>query len=694
MSDKKKPDLSLAGKARKFGVPLGTLKKVYKRGVAAWNSGHRPGTTPQQWGHARINSYLRKGKTYHTADKDLHEDINKLFERLTFDPANEKEIAAADEIRQKIRQNPTSDMSPEQIERKVWQETGVWVTPSGKSVIEIPDDEATYTPGSGKAKDLISHKKLTDRHPNIFNNMTANIGTPLSADDYNKKVNSPSGVEQGSYRPGWFDGKNNTYTPPHITLSGTASSLANVAAHELQHRLGDFLKVRDFEGGVAASDSQKDFDAYWNNPGEELARLTGIRRPLGPQERRDRFPGDDRRRANDKTLAVQPESPDTPHGGQVKSAPPPAKTTTTSPPTGSGSDFASDFIKRLEQQRQRQKINERLLREMQLVGTDEYRDYALAMTPGQDQEIQDAFPPEVYGYSVPQTTLESEATETSGGDDAAGYKVDRNFGVSFKQLRKKLKEEPQVEEDESEEEIEDEEELEDDGVEDGIDFTPSLKTRKIKNVKGNQYAGDSVSGFPVLGLSEAVDYHHQNNLSLIENVYRPGSEMFFAMILEAKRLYSEGLYTPKDEYDQDLLESDIGEVAEFEDEQVLLDYPYEEDMEECWKGYTQKGMKKKGDKIVPNCVPMEEENDPTKGKGIGKPFRSRGGGAVYVRNEKGNVVKVNFSQSGMKKRINEPARVKSFVARHNCYGNKDKTSASYWACRWPRYFSDSGQKWW
>jgi hypothetical protein len=170
--------------------------------------------------------------------------------------------------------------------------------------------------------------------------------------------------------------------------------------------------------------------------------------------------------------------------------------------------------------------------------------------------------------------------------------------------------------------------------------------------------------------------------------------MFFAMIFEAKRLYSEGLYTPKDEYEQDLLESDIGEVAEFEGEEVLLDYPYEEDMEECWKGYTQKGMKKKGDKMVPNCVPMEEENDPTKGKGIGKPFRSRGGGAVYVRNEKGNVIKVNFSQSGMKKRINEPARVKSFVARHNCYGNKDKTSASYWACRWPRYFSDSGQKWW
>lgn len=63
----------LAAKANKSGVSLSTLRKVYRRGVAAWNSGHRPGTTPQQWGMARVNSYITKGKTYHTADKDLRE---------------------------------------------------------------------------------------------------------------------------------------------------------------------------------------------------------------------------------------------------------------------------------------------------------------------------------------------------------------------------------------------------------------------------------------------------------------------------------------------------------------------------------------------------------------------------------------------------------------------------------------------
>ena len=67
-------DAGLAAKAEKSGVSIGTLRKVYKRGVAAWNSGHRPGTTPQQWGMARVNSYITKGKgTYHGADKDLRE---------------------------------------------------------------------------------------------------------------------------------------------------------------------------------------------------------------------------------------------------------------------------------------------------------------------------------------------------------------------------------------------------------------------------------------------------------------------------------------------------------------------------------------------------------------------------------------------------------------------------------------------
>ena len=62
----------LAAKAKKSGISLSTLRKVYNRGMAAWRGGHRPGTTPQQWGMARVNSYITKGKgTYYGADSDL-----------------------------------------------------------------------------------------------------------------------------------------------------------------------------------------------------------------------------------------------------------------------------------------------------------------------------------------------------------------------------------------------------------------------------------------------------------------------------------------------------------------------------------------------------------------------------------------------------------------------------------------------
>ena len=57
----------LVKKSKQTGVPYGILKKSYDRGMAAWKTGHRPGTTPQQWAFARVNSMLTGGK----ADPDL-----------------------------------------------------------------------------------------------------------------------------------------------------------------------------------------------------------------------------------------------------------------------------------------------------------------------------------------------------------------------------------------------------------------------------------------------------------------------------------------------------------------------------------------------------------------------------------------------------------------------------------------------
>jgi hypothetical protein len=62
---------ALKNKAEKSGVSYSILKKVYDRGIAAWRTGHRPGTTPQQWALARVNSFLTGGTTQKTTDKDL-----------------------------------------------------------------------------------------------------------------------------------------------------------------------------------------------------------------------------------------------------------------------------------------------------------------------------------------------------------------------------------------------------------------------------------------------------------------------------------------------------------------------------------------------------------------------------------------------------------------------------------------------
>ena len=62
----------LKNKAKKSGMPYGILKKVYDRGMAAYKTGHRPGTTAQQWAFARVNSFVTKSKgTWGGADKDL-----------------------------------------------------------------------------------------------------------------------------------------------------------------------------------------------------------------------------------------------------------------------------------------------------------------------------------------------------------------------------------------------------------------------------------------------------------------------------------------------------------------------------------------------------------------------------------------------------------------------------------------------
>jgi hypothetical protein len=141
--------------------------------------------------------------------------------------------------------------------------------------------------------------------------------------------------------------------------------------------------------------------------------------------------------------------------------------------------------------------------------------------------------------------------------------------------------------------------------------------------------------------------------------------------------------------------------------------------ERCWKGYTQKGMKTMFGKRYPNCVKkesVEEETNETlyedkygsveetnfvvgdllteaeyQGRKVqlgkimqGDVKKSK----VYVKNDKGKVVKVNFGFGGksakgkiMRIKKDNPERRKNFRARHNCDNPGPRWKPRYWACR-------------
>lgn len=106
----------------------------------------------------------------------------------------------------------------------------------------------------------------------------------------------------------------------------------------------------------------------------------------------------------------------------------------------------------------------------------------------------------------------------------------------------------------------------------------------------------------------------------------------------------------------------------------------------CWKKYKQLGMKKKDGEEVPNCIPEEVDEATYQGKEVplNKPMMDPDGPKkrkVYVKNEKGNIVKVTFGQKGVKIKKDNPERRKSFRARHNCEEPGPTDKAKYWSCK-------------
>lgn len=70
---------SLQQKARATGIPLKIIREVYDKGVAAWRTGHRPGATKEQWGYARVHSFIMLGCTAFTADRYLVKNAIKTM---------------------------------------------------------------------------------------------------------------------------------------------------------------------------------------------------------------------------------------------------------------------------------------------------------------------------------------------------------------------------------------------------------------------------------------------------------------------------------------------------------------------------------------------------------------------------------------------------------------------------------------
>ena len=74
--DDEKIETALKNKVEETGVPIEFLRIVMRRGMAAWKTGHRPGATEQQWGYARVNSFLTKQPgTWGDADSDVAKEV-------------------------------------------------------------------------------------------------------------------------------------------------------------------------------------------------------------------------------------------------------------------------------------------------------------------------------------------------------------------------------------------------------------------------------------------------------------------------------------------------------------------------------------------------------------------------------------------------------------------------------------------
>lgn len=289
-------------------------------------------------------------------------------------------------------------------------------------------------------------------------------------------------------------------------------------------------------------------------------------------------------------------------------------------------------------------------------------------------------------------------------------------------------------------------------------------------------------------LNESITYHLDNNIPLIENVYRPGSYKHMDLIREAREMWERGSLN-LDGFDSFLFENtSLGTFGEYNGLKVPLDLPIlaEQGSDTSWENgegekitlqdilVMTKDIPKKDyptDKLAdvvlgwdgnpeeldrveqvevseqyPILIMVNEVGEiqwildgnhraqralgsnmktipaklikPSdldakakkvllgivdgideveyKGRDVKLNKPKRGGSKkfyVYVRKPNGGIKKVSFGDTtGLSVKLNDPKARKSFAARHDCANKKDRTKASYWSCRLPRYASLLGLK--
>jgi hypothetical protein len=200
-----------------------------------------------------------------------------------------------------------------------------------------------------------------------------------------------------------------------------------------------------------------------------------------------------------------------------------------------------------------------------------------------------------------------------------------------------------------------------------------MDLKKIIKEVLEQYSESTLILKENVEVSESLQYHIDNKMTLTNNVFRMYSEKYFDLVNEVRDLYNEGKIDLNEE-DRLMVESDLGIKVKVGREYVYLDAPY-----------------------VVESETDEEILDEAKHRGknvkLNKPFRTSGGPkkfAVYVKSKSGGIKKVSFGDPNLRVRNKNKGAAKSFRARHKCDQKKDRTTAGYWSCNVGRYAKQLG----